>query len=94
MIEPRVVPADQIRTEPPSWLWADRVPRGECSAFGDTVLVPVNVRPAQSPFPIAGIVFEFPLLAVSVRESRSVPFRRYHLTPSFMRNVTDASASS
>ncbi len=27
MIEPRVVPADQIRTEPPSWLWADRVPR-------------------------------------------------------------------
>jgi len=28
MIEPRVVPANQIRTEPPSWLWADRVPRG------------------------------------------------------------------
>ncbi len=28
MIEPRVVPADQIRTEPPCWLWADRVPRG------------------------------------------------------------------
>ncbi len=28
MIEPRVVPADQIRTEPPSWLWADRVPCG------------------------------------------------------------------
>ena len=28
MIEPRLVPADQIRTEPPCWLWADRVPCG------------------------------------------------------------------
>ncbi len=28
MTEPRVVPADQIRTEPPCWLWADRVPCG------------------------------------------------------------------